>query len=88
MRKEEYFYSAGITYKRITKAAARKLYEAGKNIVLCPCNLRPFSFWHPEIETNKEQSVEASFYKLVNEFEFYNCTNSETGKYTNFYTAI
>ena len=86
-------------YKRITKANARRAFIAGKDIIVCPSNLRPFGFWNPQIEwnINREsfqnelpfyESPEKLFNYTVNQFEFYNCINTETGKYTNFYIAI
>ena len=32
--------------KRITKQAAYKLFAAGKPIILCPCKMRPVSYWY------------------------------------------
>ena len=47
------FNDDGKQYKRIDKRQAKKLYDAGKTIILCACNLRPFGFWRPEIPINK-----------------------------------
>ena len=79
-------------YKRISKRTARREYNAGKSIVLCPANLRPFGFWRPEIITDKATEEELNgepieFDRIVNSFEWYNCPNTETGKYTAFYIA-
>lgn len=82
------FTSNGKKYKRIDKRIARKMYDAGHNIILCACNLRPFSQWHAETETNKKQCDNTTFDYLVNQFEFYNCINSETGKHASYYTAL
>lgn len=83
-------------YKRINKTAARKAYIENKTIVLCPCNLRPFSLWNPQIEVNynnrdeTEQDTPANEYfnKMLMYFENYNCINTETGKYTAFYIEV
>ena len=80
------FYN-GATYTRVTKAAARRAFENGETVIFCPCNLRPFDPWHPE--TPVEKTAENNdFQKLVNAFEFYNCINTETGKYTAFYMEV
>lgn len=70
-------------YTRISKARARKDFDAGKPVYFCPVNLRPGKPYYPEIgffDTGE------NFDKSVLAFEFYNCINSETGKYTAFYT--
>jgi hypothetical protein len=86
------FYVGSTRYKRINKTTARREYTAGKKIVFCPSNLRPFSFWNPQFITDKATEEEINgepqdFDKIVNAFEYYNCTNTETGKYTAFYIA-
>lgn len=70
-------------YKRITKWTAKKLYEMGKPILLCPVNLRPGGMWGIGCTISKEEG--RTFEEILNEFEFYNCSNSETGYYTAFY---
>lgn len=74
------------TVKRISKTVARKLYNAGYNVLFIPCNLNPENnFYNLGIWENKNLAGQYdSFEKLVNSFEYYNC-NNETGKYTAFY---
>lgn len=74
------------TVTRISKTAARKLYNAGRDVLFIPCNLNPENnFYNLGIWENKMLVGQYdSFEKLVNSFEFYNC-NNETGKYTAFY---
>lgn len=88
---------AGTTWERITKKAARKAYISGCSIAFCPVNLRPGEPWHPETIMNRksreefttdETGVKNDFNNYVNSFEFYNCINSETGKYTAFYMEV
>ena len=88
------FTEKGRTYKRISKQAARSAYKNGSTVIICPCNLRPFTPWHVECKVNRkdreqfvidEIGVVNDFSNLVNSFEFYNCQNSETGKYAAFY---
>ena len=97
------FTDNGNHYKRIDKRQARRAYDAGETVYLCPCNLRPFGFWRPEIDINKtdylkagfsepfifsDGSSEMDFNRRLNQFEFYNCINTETGKYSAFYIQI
>lgn len=88
------FSENGHVYKRISKTAARAAYMGGSTVVICPCNLRPFTQWHVERKINRkdreqfvidEIGVKNDFNNLVNSFEYYNCQNSETGKYAAFY---
>ena len=90
------FTDGGTTYRQITKRTAKKLYLQGFPVVLCPCNLRPFTMWHCEHVIKKadraqfvtdEIGAANDFDNLVNSFEWYNCQNSETGKYTAFYVG-
>lgn len=84
----------GVEYRRITKRTARKAYMAGYTVVLCPCNLRPFNPWGIGASINRkdraiyvadEIGVENDFNNLVASNEWYNCINSETGRYAAFY---
>lgn len=78
---------------RITKAKARKLYDAGKTIRLCPVKAHPCNEYYPmsfDISLNDKWDVESlewekKFDSRVNGFEFYNCQYNELGKYTAFY---
>lgn len=86
----------GVTYERITKQKARKLYNNGKNVIFCPVNIRPSGFYNLEILMNIQYDSdigilyepENSFDKVLNRFEFYNCNCTETGYYTAFYFPI
>lgn len=75
-------------YKRITKVQARKIYNCNKTIVLCPSNMRPFGQWHPEYVTDKSCNKWDTFENVVLNFEYYNCINTQTGKYTSFYIQV
>jgi len=70
-------------YKRITKQAARKLYEKGEPVLFCPVNLIPGGFWGHGCIVTKEEG--RTFEQALNAFEYYNCINNETGYYTAFY---
>ena len=75
----------GINWRRITKTAARKVFESGERLVLCASNLRPFGPWHPEIEVTDIRDHWSDFNTLVNEFEYYNCSHPGEGRYASFY---
>ena len=83
-------------FTRISKAAARKLYNENKAIYLCAVNINPTfgaikaarETWYKTIVNDGFVSVvprNDSFDCLCNAFSFYNCINSETGKYIAFY---
>lgn len=91
------FNHNGVTYERVTKATARKAYMAGINVYVQACNLRPFSVWTYPATFNRKQAeqfaidetgVKNYFDNGVNSFEYYNCINSETGKYAAFYMEV
>lgn len=72
-------------YKKINKRSARKAFNEGKTVYLCPCNLRPFTMWHPECPVSNNSKKD--FNKIVNAFEYYNCANGETGRRAAYYVA-
>lgn len=76
-------------FTRVSKAAAKKAFVNGFTIALCPSNLRPGAMVYPETITNREASgIEdpvTGFDGLLSSFEYFNCTNTETGKYTAFF---
>lgn len=92
MKKYE-FVQNGIEYRRISKKAAEKAYISGKTVVLCAVNLAPWHFGMPINRESRKQftadeiGVKNDFNNYVNSFEYYNCFNSETGKYTAFYVG-
>lgn len=75
------FTDRGTLYVRVSKTTARKAYDAGKTVVLCPCKLRPGAPWHPEIPIRHSAEDPETFEQRVNNFEYYNLS-AETGRYT------
>lgn len=75
----------GMQYKRVTKPVARKIFNSGKNVLLCPCNLRPGSPWNHGATVNCESGN--SFNQITNSFEYYNC-NAIAGYYAAFYIEV
>lgn len=72
-------------FSRISKAAARKLYNAGQIVYFCAVNMRPGAPLNPECGVQLDPAYPEPFENRVNAFEFYNCADCETGKYTAFY---
>lgn len=72
-------------FSRISKAAARKLYNAGQIVYFCAVNMRPGAPLNPECGVQLDPADPEPFENRVNAFEFYNCADCETGKYTAFY---
>lgn len=80
-------------WKRVSKKTARKLYNEGRTIRLCPVKFHPCNKYYPmsfDMSINDEWSVEPfewekTFDARTNNFEFYNCNLNETGKYSAFY---
>lgn len=85
MRKEQYVID-GITYTRISKVTARRLFEKGECVGICPVNINPSSIWGGMDEFQKGLKCENwSFDDFVNNFIYYNCQLNETGKYPKFF---
>lgn len=81
------FHSFG-KYRRIDKRVARRLYDAGEDVLFIPCNMRPDNMWGLGIVENKYLlGQEETFDKLVNAYTWYNC-NNETGRYIAFYKEV
>lgn len=72
-----------VRYVRVSKVAARKAFDAGKVVVLCPVRLYPFGSFRPSCMIDDKQ--EGTFDALVRNFEWYNCQLNETGYYASFY---
>lgn len=80
-------------FRRVSKPQAKKLYNDGRVVYLCPCYLRPGGMWKPEVAVAKERVDESVSYfvsntnefdKLVDEFMYYNCRGG-SGKYPAYY---
>ena len=83
------FEKDGKTYCRISKQTARGYYDAGVEILACPCNLRPGTIWHPEIYICREMAFPyaSTFDKTIAYVTGMNCLNNETGHYLAYYVA-
>lgn len=72
-------------YKRITKTAARKLFNEGKEVIIVGNNVNDFHFfsgWNLA-HTFKKDEDHQDFDSYVNSFEFY--LEPELGKYAAFF---
>lgn len=82
MRKYEYS-DAGFTFMRVAKDTAAAAYRNGLPVVMCSVNLRPGTPWNPEVKITPDG--ETGFETACNRFRYYNCINSETGRYIAYY---
>lgn len=82
------------TYRRLTKASARRAFLNGETIVLCPSNLAPHkTFLTSNIALADEKPREEIgvvtpsqiFDFAVFQFQFYNCRTEENGRRVNFF---
>ena len=80
-----------ITVNQISKAKARKLFNAGTEIFLQSSNMHPFGVWQSlcpiKYDEQEADNTVDQFDFLVNSFQWYNCDN-ERGKYAHFYSKI
>lgn len=72
-------------FERISKAEARRAFNAGEMIYFCACNMRPGAPWYPE--TAADNSDGGSFAAAAGRAAFYSCTCAETGRYLAYYRA-
>jgi hypothetical protein len=68
---------------RINKKRARNLFNKGVKIYLCPSNFRPIGPWFNAFDV--DLSAGEAFDTILNNFEYYNCMNRETGYFASFY---
>lgn len=89
----EYSFTDGNSvYKRVSKGKAKRIYNNGYAIIVCPCNLRPDSIWKPyghfyrrdNDDVYEPIDREEQFDYKTNRFAYYNC-NSESGNYLAYY---
>lgn len=70
-------------YTRISKARARRLYDAGAPVYMCPVKLRPGGPWYPETQILKPRT-QAEFSDVTNAATFYTCSPG-AGRYLAYY---
>ena len=82
-----------VSYKRITKPNARKMYNHGCDILLLPCKvsntaIQDKSPWIKPVTINIlncEHEVN-KFDRTINDYEYYNC-NAELGYYAHYFVS-
>lgn len=82
------FKDGDIDYVRVSKTIARKAYDDGKPVVLCPVKLRPFGGFRPSCMVDKVGWQGRGFADVVSNFESYNCQLNETGYYAAYYVRV
>ena len=83
-----------MSYKRVNKPTARRMFNKGYNIKLIPCKVSYVAIytegneWFTPITICITDSKEDSnkFDRAVNEYEYYNC-NAELGYYAHYYVS-
>lgn len=73
-------------YTRISKTRARRLYDSGAPVYICPVKLRPGEPWHPETQILKHRA-QATFEELTNAATFYTC-GAAAGSYLAYYVRV
>ena len=83
-----------MSYKRINKPTARKMYNHGCDILLLPCKVNDslVEGTHPwlkpvTININSCEHNDNKFDRTVNEYEYYNC-NAELGYYSHYFVTV
>ncbi len=84
MNKYTFRDNQGKTWKRVSKRAAQKAYDAGQKVHLCPSKLSPFGPWNIGITVSNETGH--TFNDITEEFRWYNCSRT-TGQYVMFYLS-
>ena len=74
-------------YERISKAAAKKLFESGTEVYAAPCKMNPESIWFSPFGFQKDEENGAAFDNVVNAATYYQC-NYECGYYLAFYKEV
>ena len=82
-----------VSYERVNKSTARKMYNHGCSIFLLPCNvgesaLTGLNPWVSPIVISilDSDSNINKFDRAVNNYEYYNC-NAELGYYAHYYVT-
>ena len=77
----------GTHWQRVNKRKAKRLYESGENVVLCPHKMNPLGNWQLITIHNRLDDESISFDRLAMASTWYNC-NNETGNYLSYYVKV
>lgn len=90
-------YDGATRFERVSKARAAQVWQAGAPLVMCPVKLYPFGAWRCGMLAQRDKADEEqraayglnvdTFADRVRNFEWYNATCNETGRYTAFYVS-
>lgn len=88
--KRHIFYGEDCAYIRINKTKAKISYDNGEDVTLTPVNFYPQHFFGLSVTVNKSDwgNESIDFYKLVDNYEMFNCRDNETGRYAAYYHKI
>ena len=70
--------------KRVQKRCAKRLFNLGVPVFICPVNFRPNNMFAPATRMHPEEDFDT----VVSYFETYQCINSETGRRAAFYVEV
>ena len=71
-----------MTFQKVTKTTARKVFNANNPVWITACNMRPECGIRLNSECYKDMGKD--FDKIINAFQYYNC-NNECGRYPAYY---
>lgn len=76
--------------RRVNKTTAKKLYNAGIDILIVPCKVNPTitGTWSLGYVLNKNNDSFDNFTSAVNSFIYYNCNYNQLGKYPAYYIKM
>lgn len=88
--------SKGNKWERVNATQARRAFLRGEAVSMCPCRLRPFGHWNPQVTVcmnDDEFQWDLQHYYgpehlwdvLVNSCTAYGCACNETGYYLAYY---
>ncbi len=77
----------GASWQRVSKRRARSEYDAGRDVIIAPVNIRLFGPWGIELLLTKRHPrlADETFDTLSNEYEYYNCGGYCQGAYAAYY---
>lgn len=80
-------------YHRIPKTRARKYYNSGLKIILLPCKVSESILTdHTWLKPTEISIFDCEYYthkfdRTVSEYIYYNCNNTQVGKYPHYYIS-
>lgn len=74
-------------FVRVQKRIARKLFNQGYKVTICPCKYNVYNeYWCCKETIHNKQYENMDFDKIVNAFTYY-CCNNELGSYPAYYVS-